>query len=243
MSLTSCIQCADLFSSILGASALFEEVAALEVGVGMDNGVQIRLTPRSVFFDSLDVRFMCPFKDSVASNVVTSLFNILSYPPEQVFVMDTCRLKKPNKIVDGEMSIWAAMGLTGTRIGIPEDLLARVGRISSSSAVDVAADISVSMADIVLVSRIELVVCKALEGLAPEDDTLLERQSDPLEEERVLKTAVMLEMVVLAQRHVQTAHAEWKMLGQLVDIIGCDRSAVDNALALGVCGIGTSEVL
>lgn len=66
------------------------------------------------------------------------------------------------------------------RVGIIEDLLARVGRVSSAPAVDITTHITISMSDVVLVSGIELVVCEALERLSPENDAFFERESNSL---------------------------------------------------------------
>lgn len=58
---------------------MLEKIAALEVSVRMNYGVQVCLTPSTVLLDSLDVRFVRPFKDPVASDMVARLLNVLAY--------------------------------------------------------------------------------------------------------------------------------------------------------------------
>lgn len=59
---------------------MLEKVAALEICVRVDNGIQVGLVPSSILFDLLDLGFVCPLKHSVARNVIPSLFDILAYP-------------------------------------------------------------------------------------------------------------------------------------------------------------------
>ena len=129
------------------------------------------------------------------------------------------------------MAIWTAVRLPNTRIRVVEDLLARVGRISSASAIDITSHITIGVSDIVLVSGVELVVCEALEGLAPENNTLLEREPYSLQEQCVLKSTKMFQMVVLAQGHMQAPHAKREMLGKRVDSVRSNRSTVHKSLA------------
>lgn len=53
----------------------------------------------------------------------------------------------------------------------------------------------------------------------------------------------MLEMVVLAQSHVQISHAERKVLGQRIDRRRRDGSAFHDTFLLGVNGFRTTETL
>lgn len=112
--------------------------------------------------------------------------------------MNTSRLEKANKIIDGEMAIWTSVCLPDTGVGIAQDFLTRVWRISPTTAIHITANITIGVSDVVLVPGIELVIREAFEGLAPEENTFLKRQSDPLQEESILKSAEMFQMVVLA---------------------------------------------
>lgn len=67
------------------------------------------------------------------------------------------------------------MSLANSGVGVVENLLARVRRVSPTSSIHITTDVTIGVADIVLVPRIKLVVCKAFEGLSPENDTLFER--------------------------------------------------------------------
>lgn len=164
----------------------------------MDNCVKIRLAPCAFILDFLDILFVRPLENSVASNMVPSFPNIFAHSPQHLFVSHTCGLKKSYEIVGGEVAIWTTMRLANARVGVIEDLLARVGRIPPAPAVGVTTHITVSVSDIVFVSRIELVICEAFERLPPENDTLLEREPNSLQEKCILESAEMLQMVVLA---------------------------------------------
>lgn len=94
------------------------------------------------------------------------------------------------------------MSLANSGVGVVEDLLARVRRVSPTSSVHVTADVTVSVADIVFVPRIKLVIREAFERLSPENDTLFKRKANSFQEERILKSTEVLQVVVLAQRHV-----------------------------------------
>lgn len=95
--------------------------------------------------------------------------------------MNSDGLKKSYKVVGREVTIWTTVSLANTGTSVTEDFLAGVRRISSTSTVGVATNITVGMADVVLVSRVEFVVGKTSEGLAPEDDTVFQRQTDTLQ--------------------------------------------------------------
>lgn len=58
---------------------LLQEIAALEVGIGVHDGVEVSLVPCTVFLHSLDICFVGMFEDPVASNMETHLLNILSH--------------------------------------------------------------------------------------------------------------------------------------------------------------------
>lgn len=90
------------------------------------------------------------------------------------------------------------MGLSDSRIRVTQDLLAGVRRVSPASAVLITAHIAVSVADIVLVPRVEFVVSEPFEALAPENNALFQRQPNSFEEEGILQSSVVLQVVVLA---------------------------------------------
>lgn len=136
------------------------------------------------------------------------------------------------------------MRLAGTWQRLGQDLLARVRRVPSAAAVRVAADVAVRVADVVLVFLVEFVVGHELEGAPPEDDAFFQTEADAFEEERVLQTAVVLEVRVCAQRHVQVLHAEGEVLGECIDCAGVDgREAVDVGVGGGIGGFGGGKGL
>ena len=66
------------------------------------------------------------------------------------------------------MAVRAAVCLASTGIIVHKDLLARVGWVPSTPPVGIASYITVSVADVVLVLRVEFVIGKPSEGLPPE---------------------------------------------------------------------------
>lgn len=75
----------------------------------MDDDVQIRRSPCPIFFDSLDVSFMRPFKYPVARNMIPLLLNILPNAPDDIPVVDSCSLQQRRKIVNAEVAIRTAV--------------------------------------------------------------------------------------------------------------------------------------
>lgn len=177
---------------------MLQKIAALEVGVGVDNSIQIGLAPSAVVLDLFDFCFVRPVEDAVAGDMVASLADVFSHSAQHFFVVHACGLKQPDKVVGGVVTVRAAVRLTNARVGITEDFLARIRRISAALAVDIASHITVGVSDIVLVSGVELIIRKALEGLSPEDDAFLERKPNSLEKQRILESTEMLQVVVLA---------------------------------------------
>ena len=57
---------------------ILQEITPFEVGVRVNDDIQVRRTPRSVFFDPLDVALVSAFEDSVTGNVVSFLLYIFS---------------------------------------------------------------------------------------------------------------------------------------------------------------------
>jgi hypothetical protein len=119
-------------------------------------------------------------------------------------------LKKCCEILDAEMSIWTAMCLAGARLMLHEDLLAAVGTVPVSSSVAVSAYIAVGMSHIIPILLVEHIVGDFREGASPEEQALLERESDAFQEESILEPPVMLKMSVSTEGTVQVLHAERK---------------------------------
>lgn len=222
---------------------MLEKVAALEVSVRVNDGIQVSLVPRAILLDLLDFALVCPLENSVACNVIPSLSNIFSHPTEDFLIVDSSGLKEPNEIVGREMTVRAAMSLADSGVRIIQNLLARVRRVATTSPIDITTDITVRVSDVVLVPRVELVICEALEGLAPEENTFLERQTDSFEKECVLETSVVFQVIVLAQGHVQAAHAQWEVLRKGVDAASGDRLTVNETLTLGIHRFCAAKVL
>jgi hypothetical protein len=89
----------------------------------------------------------------------------------------------------------------------------------------------------------ELTVGYQFEGFSPEDDALLHVQADAFQEERVLQSALVLEMAVLAQFTVQVLHAEREVRAQTINATGVDVRDVVDAAVLVVRSIRRHEGL
>lgn len=68
------------------------------------------------------------------------------------------------------------------------------------------------MSDVIPVLFVECVVGDKLEGLAPEDQTILHGQAKSFEKQGVLEATEVFEMFVLSQIYVKVTHTEGKML-------------------------------
>lgn len=101
-----------------------EKITSLEIRIWMDDCIQVRLTPRAILFHPLDVCLVRPLKHSVASNVISLFFHIFSHTAQEIFIVDTCRLKQCGKVVNGEMSVWASVGLASAGGTFRENSLA-----------------------------------------------------------------------------------------------------------------------
>ena len=94
-----------------------------------------------------------------------------------------------------------------------QDLLTRVRTVAAAAAVRVAARVAVRVPHGVAVFLIKRIFSDELERGMPEDEALLETDSDAFEEKRVLlQPAVALEVAVLLERRVEVFHAEWERL-------------------------------
>jgi hypothetical protein len=93
------------------------------------------------------------------------------------------------------------------------------------------------------VEFLELTVGYQLEGFPPEDDALLHVQADAFQEERVLQSALVLEMAVLPQFAVQVLHAEREVRAQPVYATSVDVRDVTNTAVLVVRSVRRHERL
>lgn len=69
------------------------------------------------------------------------------------------------------------------------------------------------MADIVAIFFVERVVGDKTEGMAPKDKAIVQGEANTFEKQRVLQTAVILEVTVFTQSAMEVTHAEGEMLG------------------------------
>lgn len=149
--------------SAWGFGQLLEQVASLEVSIGVDNRVQIGLTPCTILLDLLNFALVSPFEDTVARNVISLLAHILTYPAENLLVVHAGGLQQPNEVVNREVAVWTSVCLTNAGVVIAQDLLAGVRWVPTAAAVHIAANVTVGVADVVFVLGVELVIRLALE--------------------------------------------------------------------------------
>ena len=173
---------------------MLEQPTTLKVRVGMNDSIEVCSAPRAVVLDLFDFALVAPLEDAVACDVVALLADVVAHRLEHVAVVDAHALQHRDEVVRCECAVWAAVRLTGAWEGLGEDLLARVGRVATASAVRVAAYVAVGVANVVAVFFLEFFVRHELEGAPPEDDTFVEAEADSLQEESVLQTTVVLKM-------------------------------------------------
>jgi hypothetical protein len=136
---------------------------------------------------------------------------------EDRLVCDADLLEESREVLDAEMTVWASMCLTWARLMLHEDLLAAVGTVPVSSSVTISAYIAVGVSHIISILLVEHIVGDFAEGASPEDQALLERESDPFEEQSVLESPIMLKVSITTQGAVQVLHAKRERGGQRVD--------------------------
>ncbi len=101
-----------------------------------------------------------------------------------------------------------------------ENLLTAKRTITIPAPIRVATHITIRMTDIIPVFLVKGIVCDFRERRSPEDEAFFEVESDAFEEERVLETAVVLEVCIAAEGAVQVLHAEGEGGGEDVDVTG-----------------------
>ena len=175
-----------------------QQIASFKVFVRMCNELGILPRPSTLFLGFLDISPVRPFKHPVAGRVVARLLHILPHTAQDLPVIDARRLEHRGQIVNREMPVRTPMSLAHRRSGFTQDLLTAVGTGSAIATVAVTANIAVGMAHVVLVPRVEFLFGESREGLSPKDDAVVQRQTDPLQEQRVLKATKMLQMVIPA---------------------------------------------
>ncbi len=177
----------------------------------MDNGVQIRDAP-TLLLGPCYVLLVCPLEDTIAGNVETLLLHILLHHAQNVPVVNAGGLEQSGEILNTEMPIGTSMGFAAPGRVFGQDTLTGKWGVSSPPPDAVTTDIPIRIPDVIPIFFVERVVRDELEGLPPKDETILQGQPYSFEEERVLQAAKMFQMAVLAQCHVEIAHAKGKML-------------------------------
>lgn len=86
-------------------------------------------------------------------------------------------------------------------------------------------------------------ICDKLEGFAPEDDALLHVQTNALQEKRVLQSALVLQVAVLAQLAMQVLHAKREVRTQTVDAASMNIGNIANSAVLVVRCVRCDERL
>ena len=203
-----------------------QQVAPLEVRVRMDDDIQLRRGPAAVLLDALQLGAMRPLEDAVARDVEALLVHVLADAAQHVAVGDARRLQQGGQVVGAEMAVRAPVTLAAAGRVLGQDLLAREGRVPAAAAAQgVAADVAVRVPHVVAVLLGEGVVGDEAEGPPPEEQAVLEREAESLEEERVLQPAEVLQVAVGPEGGVQVAHAEREVRRQAVDGGGGDGRA------------------
>ena len=94
------------------------------------------------------------------------------------------------------------MTFTTSRGVLREDFLAGERGVASSTAVGVATDVAVSVTDVVSVILLKGIVGHITEALAPKNEAFIHGEADAFEEESILETSVMFQMVIFTKCHM-----------------------------------------
>lgn len=95
---------------------------------------------------------------------------------------DADTLQQRGEVFETEVAVGTPVGLARSRRMFRQDLLARERRVTSSAPVRVATNITVCVPHVISVILVESIICNFMEGASPEDQALLQGQTDPLQE-------------------------------------------------------------
>lgn len=179
----------------------------------------------------------------IASHVIPASISILLDTLNHRPIRNPHTLQQRRKIIHIKVPIRTPMRLPRTRSMFCQDLLATIRAIPATPTIRITTDITVAMTHVVPILLVESIVRNLAEPAAPKDQTLLEIQPDALEEQRVLQTAVVLEVGVAAKAAVQVGHAGGEVLGEVVDVAGADLGTLGDGGAGHVGAVGGDEVL
>jgi len=73
-------------------------------------------------------------------------------------VCNTRLLEKCSEVLDAEMPVWTAMGLTRARLMLHENLLAAIGTITVSSPVAIPTYVAVGVSHVITILFVEYVI-------------------------------------------------------------------------------------
>ena len=140
----------------LHLAQILEQEAPLEVGIRMQNSVELTGRPKIPVLDLFQFILVARLEDAVTRNVEPLLGHVLSDALEDLSVRDAGALQQRDEVLGRKGAVGAAVGLAARRGGFGQEFLARVGRVAFASAVCVAADVAVGVADVVRVFFFEL---------------------------------------------------------------------------------------
>lgn len=140
------------------------------------------------------------------------LFLVLFYTPNGTTVIDAHSFHQLRQVLETEVPVRATVCLTRSRWVLCEDLLTAEWAVPVAAPVRVPANIAIGVPDVVPVVFVELIIRNLVEGLPPKRQTLLQIQSNTLQEQRVLQATKVLEVGVATEGPVKVRHAGWEML-------------------------------
>lgn len=89
----------------------------------MDYCIKIRGFPVPVLLDLLKLAFVGPFKDSIAGDMVSLFVYVFLDTPENISIVDTCRLQQAGQIVNTEVPVGTSMAFSAAGRMLCEYLL------------------------------------------------------------------------------------------------------------------------
>lgn len=148
----------------------------------------------------------------IAGHVVLLMVLVLLNPLKSSSIGNAHGLHKSCQILHVEVPVRASMCLSRTRRMLGENLLTAHWAVATAATIRVTSNITVRVADVVLVLLVELVVVDLVEAPPPEEQTLLQIETNTLEEEGVLEASVVLEVRVATETAVKVGHTRREVL-------------------------------
>lgn len=147
-------------------------------------------------------------KHAVTRHMKLHLLPIILHPLQHAPICHPGALQRRGQILKTVMPVWTSVRFPRSRGVLRKDLLAGERTIAPSPPIPITPYISVRMPDIIPILFIKRIIRHCTKPTAPVLQRVRQRQTQTLEEERILQTRVVLEVVCRRQCGAEGRHAE-----------------------------------